>query len=519
MVNAAAEIDAGTSRVNRIVVGLAVFYFLLEWIPSILGDYGYFIDEFYYLACADHLSFGYVDHPPLSVFLLWLVRGILGDSLLAIRFVPALAGGATVLLVGRIARHLGADSLGQVLAAGAMVIGAVYQVTFSNYSMNALSVLMWAVGFYVLVRIEQENRQNWWPVLGIVVGLGLLNKHTFILFPVGLCVGMLLTPARRHLASGWLWGGCLIAACLLLPNLIWQMTNGYPSLEFYRNAELYKNVPTPPLEVIFYQILAVNPGTLVVWVSGLVFLLFSKSARSLRHLGWIYIALLVLMVVSQNSRPDRIAGAYIILFAAGGTLLSALCRRRTWRWLRWAIPSVFVLTGLALVPLALPILPVNLMADYAATLGVVPQIEKSEGGRPQVPLWMAHRIGWEQFVDDIEAVAEELDQDELPRAVILVPTYGQAGAIELLGRGKHLPPVYASQNNYYHWGPPPDSADIAVVTGFSERTIRWLFAECESVRTYNCDWCTPWRDNAPIWIARHPNLPLKEAWPELRFYE
>jgi len=513
------KIQVRQHRPNHLLFGLAAFYFLLEWIPPTLGDYGYFIDEFYYLACADHLSMGYVDHPPLSVFLLWIVRFVLGDSLIAIRFVPALAGGFTVLLVGFIARRLGANALGQILAAGAMMTGTVYQVVFSNYSMNALSTLLWAVGFLILVIIEQENEPRWWLILGIVTGMGLLNKHTFILFPIGLFVGLLLTPARRHLASRWLWIGCLIAACLLVPNLIWQMINGWPSIEFYRNADFYKNVPTPPLQVLLYQILAVNPGTLIVWVSGLVFLLISKRARSLRHLGWIYLTLLVFMLISQNSRPDRIAEAYLILFAAGGVYLSTLCGRRPFGWFRWAIPSVLVVTGLALLPLALPLMPVKVMADYAATLGVVPQIEKNEDKEPPLPIWIGYRIGWERFVDDIEAVASEIDPSELQKTVILVPTYGQAGAIELHGRGRHLPPVYATQNNYFHWGPPPDSVDVAIIAGFSEETVRWLFSEAEVARIHDCDWCISWRDDQPIWIARNPKANLKDVWSQLRFYE
>lgn len=513
------DTETRAQRLNRLVYGLAAFYFILEWILPTLGQYGYFIDEFYYLACAGHLGLGYVDHPPLSVFLLWFVRLVLGDSLIAIRFMPALAGGFTVLLVGIIARRLGANGLGQILAAGAMMTGLVYQVVFSYFSMNALSIMLWAVGFLILVKIEKENEPRWWLVFGIVTGLGLLNKHTFILFPAGLFVGLLLTPARRHLASRWLWAGGLIAICLFVPNLIWQMINGWPSFEFYRNADFYKNVPTPPQLVLLNQILAVNPGTLIVWISGLVFLLVSKRGQSLRHLGWIYVVLLMLMFISQSSRPDRIAEAYIILFAAGGTYLSSLCGRKPFGWLRWATPLTFVITGLALIPLALPLLPVNETANYAATLGVVPQIEKSEGETPQLPLWLGNKIEWERFVDDIEAVASEIDREEAQKTVILVPTYGQAGAIELLGRGRRLPPVYATQNNYFHWGPPPDSVEVAIIAGFSEETVRSIFNEAKVVRIHNCDRCIKWRDNQPIWIARKPKVALKDVWPRLRFYE
>ena len=59
--------------------------------------YGYFRDEFDYFSCADHLQWGYVDQPPLIPFLTHLSRALLGDSLRAIRFIPALASSLLVV--------------------------------------------------------------------------------------------------------------------------------------------------------------------------------------------------------------------------------------------------------------------------------------------------------------------------------------------------------------------------------------------------------------------------------------
>ncbi|MBI5838375.1 MAG: glycosyltransferase family 39 protein [Candidatus Eisenbacteria bacterium] len=507
-------------KANLILLGLASLYFLVEWLPGIRGAYGYFIDEFYYLACASHLAPGYVDHPPLSVFLLWAVRAVIGDSLPALRLVPALAGAATIGLIGLIARRLGAGWQGQALAAGAAMAGTIYHITFSFYSMNALSVLLWTACFWVLVEIELRNEPRLWVLFGVLAGLGLENKHTFVLLPLGLAAGLLLTRARRHLASRWLWLGCAITAALLLPNLAWQASHGWPSLEFYRNADLYKNIPTPPLVVLAYQFLVMNPGAIPVWIAGLGFFLVSKRGRQLRHLGWIYVALLGLMLIGQKSRPDRIAEAYVVLFAGGGAMLSALWERAGYRWLRWAVPATLVLGGVALAPLGLPLLPPPQAARYAGRLGIVPQIEKGESKRTELPQWLADRLGWERLADDVEAVAREIRPEERARAIILAPSYGQGGAIELLGRGRGLPPVYAVQNSYSHWGPPPDSADVAIVLGpFSAETVHRLYGEAVVARVHDCEGCMRWRDEVPIWLARSPKVALRDAWPKLKYYE
>jgi len=507
-------------RSDAVLAGLAVGYFCLLWLPSFGREYGYFIDELYYLACASHPALGYVDHPPLSVLLLGVVRGAAGDGLPALRIVPALAGAATVFLTGILARRLGASSYGQALAAGAAMAGSIYHVMFGFYSMNALDLLFWTSTFLVLVEIERRGRPELWLMVGLLSGLALENKHTFVLLLIGLAVGLVLSPARRHLGHRWLWAGAAVALALLIPNLAWQALNGWPSLEFYRNADLYKNVPTPPLAVLAQQLLFMNPAAAPVWVAGLLFLLGTARGRPYRHLGWLYLALLALMLVGQKSRPDRIAGAYPILLAAGGVVFGEWVTRPALRWMRWALPVLLVTTGAALAPIGLPLLPPATTAAYAAALGVVPQIEQGQGKQTTLPQWLADRLGWERLTDDVASVVARLAPGERARAVIVAPSYGQAGALERFGRARGLPPVYATQNSYFHWGPPPDTADVAIIVGpFDERFAREAFEEATVAMVHDCVYCMPWRDEVPIWISRRPREPWSRVWPLLKHYE
>jgi len=487
--------EAGTHpalRANLPLILPAAIYFFLEWLPSLGGTYGYHIDELYYLACADHLAFGYVDHPPLSIFLLYLIRGLLGDSLPALRLLPALAGGATVFLTALIARRLGAGSFGQFLAALSMMVGLICLVLFSLYSMNAISVFLWAFCFLLLVEIEKREAPRLWIWFGVMTGLAMENKHTFVLLLFGLAVGILVTRARRHLAHRQVWIGAGVAALLLLPNLLWQIGHAWPSLEFYRNADIYKNVPTPPLEVVKQQILFMNPATFPISLAGIYFFLISKRGRAYRHLGWLFVTLLALMIVGQKSRPDRITPAYVIVFAGGSVLVEEWLAGRIRRWLRWLSLALFLIAGATLAPIALPILSPETTARYAARLGIVPQIERGEGKQAQLPQWLADRFGWEKLAADVTEAANRLGSRERNRAVIFAPSYGQAGAIERFGRGNNLPPVYAFQNSYHSWGPPPDSIDVAIIVGpIGEEAIRELFEEGEFIKLHDCDWCMP----------------------------
>ena len=107
------------------------------------GRYGYFRDELYYIACGQHLAFGYVDQPPLSILLIRLSRILFGDSLFAIRFLPALAGAGTIALSGVIALELGGRGWAVALSCIAAFTAPVFLVNGNFFSMNAFEPLFW----------------------------------------------------------------------------------------------------------------------------------------------------------------------------------------------------------------------------------------------------------------------------------------------------------------------------------------------------------------------------------------
>src|SRR2546422_7146818 len=115
--------------------------------------YGYFVDELYYLACSRHLDWGYVDQPPLIAVLTRIVRLLLGDSLPAIRFLPALAGAAEVVLTAIIARELGGGQFAQGLAALAVLVAPAILAANNLLTMNAFEPLFWLTCAWLLIPI------------------------------------------------------------------------------------------------------------------------------------------------------------------------------------------------------------------------------------------------------------------------------------------------------------------------------------------------------------------------------
>lgn len=205
---------------------------LLQFIIQVMfhGSYGYFRDELY-IACSNHLAFGYVDEPPLSIAILALNRWILGDSLQALRLLPSLAGAGVVLLAASMARRMGGGRFAQGMAALSVVVAHVLIGNGRYYSMNAFDVFFWALVGYIVVKILTEDKPGLWIAFGIIAGLGLLNKYSIGFLCTGLIAGLTLTSQRKQLTTKWFWYGALAALLLFLPHIIWEIRNGLPTLD------------------------------------------------------------------------------------------------------------------------------------------------------------------------------------------------------------------------------------------------------------------------------------------------
>jgi 4-amino-4-deoxy-L-arabinose transferase-like glycosyltransferase len=267
---------------------IAVFV-LVEIASTTLGSYGYFIDELYYLACARHLAWGYVDHPPLSIGVIALASAILGSSKLAIRLPAIAAAAGSVAVSAVLAKRFGGGRFAQMLAAICAASSPIALILGSFHSMNAIELLLWPLVILALVHAADGEppgcQRTGWLVAGAFFGLGLENKHTMVTLGFALAVGIAVTPMRAQLRSRWPWLGVAIAALLIVPNLLWQRAHGFESLEFYRNAQAMKNIPTPVLKGIFNQVLVAGPGAIVVWIAGAVWLVRAEAARRFRFIG------------------------------------------------------------------------------------------------------------------------------------------------------------------------------------------------------------------------------------------
>lgn len=499
-----------------LLLGIALIKLGIHLLASVL-TYGYMTDELYYLDCASHLAWGYVDHPPLSVALLALLRLTIGDSIIALRLMPALAGSATVVLVGLVARELGGGRIAQGLAALATLVAPVYFGIDAFYSMNAFEPVLWALAAYLLLRLENGAAPRLWLLVGVVIGLGLLNKISMLWFGLGMVVGLLLTPQRRWLLTPWPWLAGAIGLALFAPHIVWQARNGWPTLEFMHNAMQFKMQAKSPLRFLAEQVLIMHPFLLPFWLSGLAYYFIDKHGSRFRLLAWIWISVLLLLIMSGSTRSNYMGPAYVLLLPAGGVAVEQLVRRRSWYWLPAALAGAFAAGGAVVAPMAVDLLPPEQYVAYQRALGLAPPADQVDP-IGALPLHFALKFHAPAILAAVKEAYAALPPEERAHAGILASTFGEAGAINFFGPHIGLPHAISGHNNYWLWGPGAYNGEVMLVIAPPDAPVLKLFDHVEPVSRIYCDYCLPALTAMTVYVCRGPRRPLPELWPQLKNY-
>jgi hypothetical protein len=486
------------------LAGLALLKLLIH-IP-ILTRYSYHHDELYFIACGQHLSFGYVDHAPLVPWLARLSTTLFGESLFGLRIFSMLSGAAAVFLVGLLVRRLGGNRFAQAAAGLGMLIAPVYLRTGNMLCIPAFEPLFWVLASYVLVRIIQEDNPKLWLWMGVIAGTGLMNKHSMLFFGLGLVIGLLLTPLRKHFKSPWLYAGAAIAFLIFLPNLIWQITEGWPTLNFLLNLNEGVMSGISLLQFLAGQLLYLHPFNAVLWISGLVFFFFKKAGKPYRILGWIWLSVFILLVVTK-SKIYYLAPAYPALIAGGGIALERWVLHRGRVWLKPAALAALVIGGVLMGPMSVPILNINATEKYihTATFGAFKNIYELTAD-------LRGMFGWKKRLETVANVYHSLPPEEQKHTVILAAGYGNAGAVDYLGKAYGLPRAVSLSMNYRLWGLPEGPIETVIGMDFDKETMGKIFYQVELAAEVRLENVNSWQNPFMVTIGRKPKKPLTYLW-------
>ena len=481
--------------------------------------YGYFRDEFYYIACGRHLAWGYVDHGPVVALQARISELIFGRSLAGLRFLSALAGAGRIFLTGMLAWALGGRRPAQGLAMLGVLVVPQYLGVDSFLSMNSFESLFWMTCLLALILILRNetapSAHRLWLLFGVSGGIGVLNKPSMAFFLVALLLALLLTPQRRLLASKWAAAGVALLILIALPNLLWQLQNHWPTLEFLRNGQLgNKSIKLSPLGFILKQFLNMGPFLALIWISGLVHLLRRSGQR---WLGLTFVIFFIIMM-ALHAKDYYLSPIYPVLFAAGGIAWESRFARRSFvarnRALAFPVYStILILLGLWVLPLSLPLMPPAQWLAYIKAAGLSGFNGNSEtNSSGPLPQFYADRFGWQEEVDQVTRTFNSLPPEQQKVTGILCDNYGEAGAIDFLGH--NLPPALSGQNNYFLWGPHGYKGDSMIIVEHNSREhLLGFFDSVEIVGHIGTTYSMPF-EHKNIYLVHGRKFDLTELWPQ-----
>ncbi len=476
--------------------------------------YGYFVDELYYFACGDHLAWGYVDQPPLIALVAKTSRLMFGDSLAAIRFLPALAGAALVLLTGFMARALGGNRFAQAFAAFTVLAAPAFLGVHNFLSMNAFEPLFWMGCAYVLIRIIQTGNEKLWLWFGVLAGIGLENKHSMLIFGFALVAGLLLTPQRKVMRSPWFLAAGLLAFLIFLPNLLWNIQHHFPFLELEANIRRnQRNVDMPPLRLFGEETLVMLPLSLPVWAAGLAYLLFGAVAKLQRALGYAFL-ITAGIIMTLDPRVYYLFPAFPLLMAAGAVFWEKWLDAPHVRWLKLAYPALMLVMGIALAPLAVPVLAVPQYVRYTQWTHLQqPRVENHQLG--PLPQLFADQFGWEEMTQVVARAYNALPPDVRAKTAIFGQNYGQAGAIDFFGPKYGLPKALSGHQSYFLWGPRGYTGESVIVMEGHEERLKQVFASVTKVGSVYHPYSMPY-EHFDVFYCTGMKEPLSQLWPRLK---
>ena len=480
------------------------------------NGYGASSDELYFIVCGQHPAMGYVDQPPLVPLIAGLSHAVFGMALLPLRLIPALAMAATVALTAEFARALGGGRFSQWLSGLTVLLGGGFLVDGLELVTDMMQPLTWLGCGWCVLRVAQTRDERWWLAFGVVAGISLLSKYLILFFLAGLAVGMIATPLRRSFAHRWLYLGAALAFVIASPSLIWQAMHGFPFLELGKTAMNGKNLALTPLAFFGQQILFVGPAAAPVWIAGLWRFSAKPGLAELRAFPIAY-AVMVALFLTLHGKAYYIAPIYPVLLAGGAVAIEGWLR---WRLLRGAVLAAVTVLGVVAAPLALPILPPEHYAAYAAALGVptgAGQMERFKEG--PLPAHLASMIGWPEMATKVAAVYNALPKDERARAVFYGRDYGEASALVLYGPARNGPPVIAGHNNYYLWGPGDFDGSVVIVLDGDVTPLMENYRSIQVAGHIDSPFSQSFEAHMPIYVLRGPRVPLKTLWPKLKYYE
>ncbi|MBI5267172.1 MAG: glycosyltransferase family 39 protein [candidate division Zixibacteria bacterium] len=498
---------------RKAVYGLAALSFVGHVATALVTPYSIHRDELLYLAMGKYLAFWRMDFPPLIALLANSTRWLFGDSLAAIRLLPAVAGALLVILSALMARELGGKGRAQVLTSLAVLLNPLFLRAGALFQPTVFDQLWWTGGLYCFLRLLKSDHAKWWILLGVAGGFGLLTKFSIAFFGIGVLAGILLTHHRNSLLTPRPYVAMAIALTIGSPSIIGQIQLDFPVLAQLQVLQEVQLSRVTPISFLFVQLLVLGPAVILAGL-GIWWLIWARAARQFRAIGWACLTSFVAVLALQG-KPYYVGPLYPILLAAGAVAIG-MFDHKVQRIAGIVLMTLILAYGVVTLPLGLPIVPPEPMARYSVALGASEARTSNTGEVLSLPQDYADMVEWEDQVSLVARVYHTLPADKKAKAVIMARNYGEAGAIDFFGPRHGLPRAVCVSGSYWFFGPGQLPGEVVVSIGLRPDDVQGLFRSVEIVGHADNRWTVPEERNIPVMVCESPRQSLQELWPRFK---
>ncbi len=488
---------------------LAGIKMLVHFFANTVTKYGFHRDEYLYISEGDHLAWGYMEVPPVIAVIGKTARFIFGDTLFAIRFFPALIGAITIILIGIMVKDLGGKKHAQLIGSFGFLISPAFLGSNNLFQPVSFNQFMWFLSAFLLVKIVRYQEKKYWYYLGIAAGLGFLTKYSIVFLFIAMAGGLLLTPHRKLFLTKYPYISLGIAFLIALPNLWWQASHDFPVVRHMNDLAHTQLVNVRTTDFLIPQFLDHFAATLI-WLPGLVYIFYAEKLKPYRFLGWAYL-LVVLFLLLMNGKDYYTFGAYAMLFATGGLAWAHWLGKKS----LWLIPIVAIL-NVFVIPLALPILPIEKMEAYGLYLkdhfGLEAPLRWEDGSIRTLRQDYADMHGWEEIPQKVAKLYHSLSPEEQKTCLLYAGHYGQAGVLNFYRKKYSLPETYSFNASFVAWVPEEMDIKLQIQVDDNPQDSSAYFHSVELIDSIENPYA---RDPGFIYLKSQPKMDLRPIWREL----
>lgn len=480
---------------------LAFIKFCIHFVGN--RNYGFHRDELLHLSVSEHLDWGYFEFPPFIAFVGKIAHFIFGYSISGVRFFSTLAGVAILVICCLIAKELGGKIKAIVLAGVSVLAFVPFYRNHMLFQPVAFDQFFWTLGFYFLIKYFNTKNVKFLVLLGVSAGFGLMNKYTIVVWGLGVVVGLLFYEKGKLFKNKWLYIAGLVMFLIVLPNLIWQFNHHFPVLLHLQKLKESQLDENGPFDFAIEQLK--HPFTLTISLIGLFAYFFDKDLKKYKTFGIAALVIFASMWIMQ-SKAYYFFAIYPILFAAGAVKIEKLLQNKP-RW-NYAVACVVFLPIIPFLPHAIAVLPIETYIRYS-------NLELQKNGRIQLTDDYADMFGWEEQVRLVDSLYQSLPVKDKENCIIWAKNYGEAGAIEIIGKKYLLPNPICSNGSFWLWGTGTTSGEVCVSIGNEKVIVESAYSDCKLVKMLKHKYAIEEENNIPIYLCRKPKINMQQKWKSL----